>query len=577
MTNVYLFIGFLLLLFAYLLFLKNTLEWLYLWQKKEYRLDKMWDYLSTLEGQKISFNKWTKLRIAWLLILIFYFAFLITVQIRNLDFSHFHYRLQLFLMLLNLGFWLFEIMVWKKKIIARNVLTPEITLKAGLILAASLITLIGLQFYSLEVFQSDLALILVFNLIILFIPAIVGYWILLFFPADYFIKSNIFKKARIHRESLQNLKVIAISGAYGKTGSKEILAHFLSQKYQVAKTLKNQNSNMSCAKKTLTLKPEDNFFICELGAYKIGDGSEICQFIRPNISLISGINLQHYALFKSKENILKAETESLRFLKKDDLAVVNYNSQMNREIQFPEGIKLIKYGVIEIENGLDESKFDTAIKILEINDKGTLFELILNPSHLSEKSQKIKIQTNLIGQGNLENLAGAISVSLANNLEIEDIKEFINQIPEFETTLKIQDKKWGKLINDTYNSNFDGVKNGIKILNDLQKIKSKDKIKYESVLFLDDILELGEKSESTHNELADFILENDVDRVVLLGRSFKQIIQRRLLEKGFDKEKILTWNENNQLEIVKEIEKLKYKVILLAGYQARKFVNYYEE
>ena len=165
---------------------------------------------------------------------------------------------------------------------------------------------------------------------------------------------------------------------------------------------------------------------------------------------------------------------------------------------------------------------------------------------------------------------------MANNLEIEDIKEFINQIPEFETTLKIQDKKWGKLINDTYNSNFDGVKNGIKILNDLQKIKSKDKIKYESVLFLDDILELGEKSESTHNELADFILENDVDRVVLLGRSFKQIIQRRLLEKGFDKEKILTWNENNQLEIVKEIEKLKYKVILLAGYQARKFVNYYE-
>jgi UDP-N-acetylmuramoyl-tripeptide--D-alanyl-D-alanine ligase len=577
MTNVYLFIGFLLLLFAYLLFLKNTLEWLYLWQKKEYRLDKMWDYLSTLEGQKISFNKWTKLRIIWLLILIFYFAFLITVQIRNLDFSHFHYRLQLFLMLLNLVFWLFEIMVWKKKVIARNVLTPEITLKAGLILVASLITLIGLQFYSLEVFQSDLALILVFNLIILFIPAIVGYWILLFFPADYFIKSNIFKKARIHRESLQNLKVIAISGAYGKTGSKEILAHFLSQKYQVAKTLKNQNSNMSCAKKTLTLKPEDNFFICELGAYKIGDGSEICQFIRPNISLISGINLQHYALFKSKENILKAETESLRFLKKDDLAVVNYNSQINREIQFPVGIKLIKYGVIDIENDLDESMFDTAIKILEINDKGTLFELILNPSHLSEKSQKIKIQTNLIGQGNLENLAGAISVSLANNLEIEDIKEFINQIPEFETTLKIQDKKWGKLINDTYNANFDGVKNGIKILNDLQKIKSKDKIKYESVLFLDDILELGEKSESTHNELADFILENDVDRVVLLGRSFKQIIQKRLLEKGFDKEKILTWNENNQLEIVKEIEKLKYKVILLAGYQARKFVNYYEE
>ena len=347
---------------------------------------------------------------------------------------------------------------------------------------------------------------------------------------------------------------------------------------------------MSCARKTLTLKPETDYFLCELGAYKIGDGSEICQFVRPNMALISGLNLQHFALFKSKENILKAETEAIRFLSKGSFVFINYNSKMNRELIarqdefYPEklkNLKVIRYGVITEDLKEIEKDFEIAIKPLKIEEKETKFELILNSSHLLDKisenkSEKFELKTNLLGQGNLENLAGAIAVSLANGMQIAEIQKVIQNLPEFEITLKIKDKSWGKLLNDTYNANFDGIKNGIKLLTDLTKIKnqenSKDK-EYQSVLFLDDIPELGKKSKETHLQLADFILQKKVDKVVLLGRSFKGLIQNKLLEKGFLAENILIWNEANQVQIADKINKIPKRIVLLAGWQGRKFVK----
>lgn len=583
-----LFLIFLTLLLSFSVLLKETINWLYLWQKKEYRLDKMLDYISTPEGKKIAFNKIFKLRLLLLFgLAVYVFSFNFLSQVLTINF---HFRLEFLLISLTLAFWLFEFLLWKKKLLAKKALLPTITLKSLVVFLASFSSFLALIIYLNLFFEIGILTLLVLNLAVFLIPALVGYWILLFFPVDYFIKSSIFKKARKHREKLTNLKVIAISGAYGKTTTKEILYQILNSKKQTEKTLKNQNSNMSCARKTLTLNSKTDYFLCELGAYKIGDGSEICQFVRPNMALISGLNLQHFALFKSKENILKAETEAIRFLSKGSFVFINYNSKMNRELIarqdefYPEklkNLKVIRYGVITEDLKEIEKDFEIAIKPLKIEEKETKFELILNSSHLLDKisenkSEKFELKTNLLGQGNLENLAGAIAVSLANGMQIAEIQKAVQNLPEFEITLKIKDKSWGKLLNDTYNANFDGIKNGIKLLTDLTKIKNQETSKekeYQSVLFLDDIPELGKKSEETHLQLADFILQKKVDKVVLLGRSFKGLIQNKLLEKGFLAENILIWNEANQVQIADKINKIPKRIVLLAGWQGRKFVK----
>ncbi len=103
--------------------------------------------------------------------------------------------------------------------------------------------------------------------------------------------------------------VIGITGSYGKTSTKELLAFVLSQKHKVAKTERNDNSEIGVAKTVLRLKGDENFFVVEMGAYKIGEIKQICDTVKPKIGIITGLGDQHLALFGSLDNLRKAKYE----------------------------------------------------------------------------------------------------------------------------------------------------------------------------------------------------------------------------------------------------------------------------
>ena len=79
------------------------------------------------------------------------------------------------------------------------------------------------------------------------------------------------RRARKKREQFPNLLVIGITGSYGKTTTKEFLAHILSKKFSVLKTKEHQNSEVGISNCILQeLKPEHEVFVCEMGAYNRG-------------------------------------------------------------------------------------------------------------------------------------------------------------------------------------------------------------------------------------------------------------------------------------------------------------------
>jgi UDP-N-acetylmuramyl pentapeptide synthase len=93
-----------------------------------------------------------------------------------------------------------------------------------------------------------------------------------------------------------------ITGSYGKTSTKEFLYAILSEKYKVVKTEGNNNTNIGVAYTVLNKVSDDyDYFICEMGAYKIGEIAEICGIVKPEIGILTGINEQHIDLFGSIE------------------------------------------------------------------------------------------------------------------------------------------------------------------------------------------------------------------------------------------------------------------------------------
>lgn len=113
-----------------------------------------------------------------------------------------------------------------------------------------------------------------------------------------------------HKLKHAHLLVIGVTGSFGKTGTKEMIATLLSEKFNVFKTPQHVNTDYGIARVILSdLLSEHEVFVVEMGAYHVGEIASICRMVRPKIGVLTGINEQHLALFGSIENTMKAKGE----------------------------------------------------------------------------------------------------------------------------------------------------------------------------------------------------------------------------------------------------------------------------
>lgn len=291
------FVYLLLFIFA-LLYLKATLFWIYLWQVKEYRLDR---FLS-------------------------------------------EYR---FLGKL-LHFWFFSG--------GRKFHRPVFTVKALLIYIISLFAILGsvyliLQGFFYGVISSILILILGLFALYFLVPFIVVVVMYLLQIPILLAKSFIYEKAARRIASMTDFTVIGITGSYGKSSTKEFLAQILEKKFKVIKTPENINTEIGISKFILQkLNPDDEIFIVEMGAYKKGEIKRICDIVKPKIGIVTGINEQHLDLFGSFENIIDTKYELIESLPEDGLAVFNGENKYCFEMSAKWSGEKVIYTATKYEN-----------------------------------------------------------------------------------------------------------------------------------------------------------------------------------------------------------------------------------
>jgi UDP-N-acetylmuramoyl-tripeptide--D-alanyl-D-alanine ligase len=544
-----------------LVLLKRTLFFAYLWQNREYRLDRMLDFLRLPESRLALSEKWTQIRILSLLFL--NLALLVDGGLVSWA--------TIIFWLVIAGEGLF--FVFKLALKPKQVRMPRFTAKAISLFGLSSLLVIPLALY-LQLLSFG---VLMFNnqdmeklvmvsawlslfvgLIILLIPVIMGLALVLLWPLDVYLKRRLAQAARIHRDafrtSKKDLSSVAISGSFGKSTTKEILSKLLSANFEVAKTLGFNNTAVSTARQFLKISASTEVFISEIGSYKRGEGRQICQFIQPRYALITGLNHQHLSLFGSEENIIRGESEALEFLQPKDLVVVNWDSQMCRQIQIPDKLKLIKYSI-------HDRGVDYYAEIVEYDGQATTFKLTFG-------GKTYALKTNLFSLGNIQNLTGALALSLEMGCELSQLKPVLLELELLPATLHVLDKEYGKLLDDSHNANLDGVLNALDSLElfDLPKI-----------VFLDDILELGAKTHQAHQQVAKKLFAAKPELVVLCGKSFPKLVRDELIENGYDENRILLAtpaSRNTTLELIKSrLVALGQAVVLLEGYQTRYYLN----
>lgn len=199
---------------------------------------------------------------------------------------------------------------------------PKLTKKTLAIIVYSLLLEFVIAVYLLTL--PDWLFIVLFVMLLILAPVISSLIILMFQGPVIAWQNRLLKKALEKRLQFKNLVVIAITGSYGKTSTKEFLAKILEGKFKVLKTESHINSEVGISQTIINkLTTEHQVFVCEVGAYEIGKIKQICNVLLPKIGILTGINQQHMSCFGSQENIIKAKYELIESLDSNDIAIFN--------------------------------------------------------------------------------------------------------------------------------------------------------------------------------------------------------------------------------------------------------------
>ncbi len=133
------------------------------------------------------------------------------------------------------------------------------------------------------------------------------------------LKKLIIWRAKHKLRHSPHLIKIVITGSYGKTTFKEMLAWVLKSRYQVLKTPANINTEIGIANVVnQSLKPKHQVFIVEAGAYRPGEIRDICRLVSPDFGVVTIIGLMHLERFGSVKLIKKTKLEIVPFIRQRD-------------------------------------------------------------------------------------------------------------------------------------------------------------------------------------------------------------------------------------------------------------------
>ncbi len=144
-------------------------------------------------------------------------------------------------------------------------------------------------------------------------------------------------------------RVLGITGSYGKTSTKYVVADLLASRYRVLKTPAGVNTTMGITRVVREeLRDDHEVFVVEMSAYGPGEIREVCDIVHPSLGILTAVGVQHLERFGTPERIAEAKYELLAALPSGAPAVVNADDPVClrlAERARTEGKRVLLYGM----------------------------------------------------------------------------------------------------------------------------------------------------------------------------------------------------------------------------------------
>jgi len=291
---------------------------------------------------------------------------------------------------------------------------------------------------------------------------------------------------------------IGITGSMGKTTTKETVAHLLSIKYRVHRTKGNFNNHFGLPLGLLTLEPEYDLAVVEMGMSHAGEIAALARIALPNQGVVSNVAPVHLEFFDSIAGIARAKYELIESLPPTGTAFLNaddeYVSQFGRNFKG----KVVLFGLKSVADVRAEN-----IEVL--GAEGTRFDLVCGGSVGSGVRQPV--HSPLLGQHNVYNVLAGAAVAMEHGITPSQIAEALPSLAPADKRGEVVQLGNISVLYDCYNSSPRALMAAVDTLAAMPAARR--------IVVAGEMLELGASAAELHRDCGSYIAGKNID--FLLG------------------------------------------------------------
>ena len=366
-------------------------------------------------------------------------------------------------------------------------------------------------------------------------------WLLLalFFnrPIEQSVQRGYKKAAKKKLADHPGLTIIAITGSFGKTSTKYMLAKLLEQRFSVCFTPGSYNTPMGlCKVINQDLQSHHQILLLEMGTRYPGDIAELCDLAQPDLSIITEVGAAHLDTLGSLDGVQEEKGTLAKRLKSGGALVLNH---MNPRVAAmatwgPPQKAVWMAGWVDgqhdkgAENlARDAHHAHVQASIPTFTPDGSTFKLYYTPSgkSLHEPStesletqsleaqpletQSAEISLPILGEHAVLNFTLAASAALQLGLRLETIASAASSIPEVEHRLQRRPMGDHLVLDDAFNSNPVGAKHALDVL-----ARMEGNLKW---IVTPGFIEMGTEQETLQHTFGEQLGDASLDGYLLIG------------------------------------------------------------
>ena len=276
-------------------------------------------------------------------------------------------------------------------------------------------------------------------------------------------------------------EVVAITGSYGKTTTKNYVAHLLDGSRRVVASPASFNNRMGLARAiNENLTPGTEVFVAEMGTYGPGEIAQLCRWIPPTVSAMVAIGPVHLERFRTLENIVRSKSE---ILDEADVGVIC--------VDFP------------LLADLARDRADS-MEIVEVSSGDGI---VVAGERVAE------VPDGVFGG----NLAVALGICRALGVDLAEVLPRMADLPTAEHRQSVSRGASGfTIVDDTFNSNPDGAKSALEALMALGEGGA-------TAVITPGMVELGPAQDEENRSFA-AAAAGQVDHLVIVGKTNRRAL-----------------------------------------------------